>query len=270
MKFIVVRFAPGSGGKFVSTLLQLSPDVNAWNDQIKTDHALAWFQLHFRNNFEDWLKNEPEVPYATGFVSNRFNRGDDIPLSQALDRLSTDTLFQAHWANNKKICLISNKSQVPNWIQDQCVFVNLVIDNVKAQKWCHRCRLHKQFLLAEPNTWIIKQDHPDYCSSARSVLAQKFNNPTTYQGTTQSFLKKYIVNDPITRTFLDPAQIVEHSSNRTQQQLFVDLSKIIDPDVTADTINTICKSIGIAVPNLDLVSRIAEHYSQIHQSICKI
>ena len=30
MKFIVVRFPPGGGGKFLCTCLQASPDVHAW------------------------------------------------------------------------------------------------------------------------------------------------------------------------------------------------------------------------------------------------
>ena len=36
MKFVVVRYAPGASGKFISTLLQLSPDINPWYTQIHT------------------------------------------------------------------------------------------------------------------------------------------------------------------------------------------------------------------------------------------
>ena len=35
MKFIVVRFPPGGGGKFLCTCLQASPDVHAWETELE-------------------------------------------------------------------------------------------------------------------------------------------------------------------------------------------------------------------------------------------
>lgn len=263
MKFIIVRFAPGSGGKFLSTLIQLSPDVNPWDAQVQNTQVVNWFKDHFAGDFINWLKLEPEVPYQTNFVSNRFSRGDNISTQDALNLLSNDQLFQQHWHNDKKICLISNKSRVPDWVKNNCQVVNLVIDNVQSKKWTSRCRLHKQFL-KQGDQWIIKQDHPDFCSSARSALAKQFNNPTTYSGTTIEFLKTYIVNDPLIKTFTQPSTILVDESNQSEQQYFVQLSNLIDPSKTASAIQIICEQLGIRCPNLELVQELAEYYYHIH------
>lgn len=266
MKFIIVRFAPGSGGKFLSTLLQLSPSINPWCHQTHSDQVVDWFKSHFTEDFVNWLKLEPEVPYQTNFVSNRFNRGDNVDTHSALEILANDHLFQEHWNNDKKICLISNKSKIPKWVQGNCQIVNLVIDSVQSKKWTSRCRLHKQFL-KQGDCWIIKQDHPDFCSSARSLLAKQFNNPTTFSGTTVEFLRQFIVNDALIKMFTDKNTILADDSNQSEQQYFVRLSSLINPDHTATAIETICNQLGIECPNLDLVRILAQYYYQIHRPI---
>lgn len=266
MKFVIVRFAPGSGGKFLSTLLQLSPSINPWDSQIHSNQVVEWFKNHFTEDFVNWLKIEPEVPYQTNFVSNRFNRGDNINTQEALELLSDDQIFQKHWNNDKKICLISNKSRVPNWIQGQCQIVNLIIDDVQSKKWTSRCRLNKQFL-KHGDQWIIKQDHPDFCSSTRSLLAKQFNNPTTFSGTTVDFLRQYIVNDPLIKIFTNKAAVLADESNQYEQQYFVQLSQLINPKYTSMAIENICNQLDIQCPDLNLVDILAQHYYQIHHTI---
>jgi hypothetical protein len=267
MKFIVVRFAPGSGGKFISTLLQLSPDVNPWSDEIHSTQVTDWFKQRFTGDFVNWLKLEPEIPYQTNFVSNRFDRGNDITVDTALELLNNDLLFQQHWRNNKKICLILNKSQIPQWIQGNCSIVNVAVDGVDSKKWVNRCRLNKQFLRKNNNTWIIKQDHPDYCSQMRSAMAQKFNNPREFSGTAGEFLKKYVVNDPLVSMFTDPDAIVAHASNNNEQQIFINLSEFIQPNKSATAVERICQQLNIQIPNLELVEQLSFHYWKIHKSI---
>ena len=267
MKFIIVRFAPGASGKFLSTLLQLSAAVNPWSEPLHSDQNIAWFIEKFTPDFSNWLKYEPEIPYQTGFVSTRFERGDDIDLDHALELLKDDALFQQHWSNDQKICLISNKSSVPAWIINNCYFVNVIVDSGFGRHWIDRCRLHKQFLQQSPDTWIIKQDHPDFCSSARAQLARQFSNPGFFRGTKNEFLKKYIVQDYITNMFTDQNLIVEHASNHNQAEMFVNLSNIVRPSQTVSTLDRICKQLGIEPPDSRLTQALADHYWHIHQGI---
>lgn len=269
MKFIVVRFAPGSGGKFISTLLQLSPDVNPWSNEIHSSQAEAWFKSRFSGDFVNWLKLEPEIPYQTNFVSNRFDRGNDITTDTALTLLNNDSLFQEHWHNNKKICLILNKSQIPQWIQGNCSIVNVVVDGVDSKKWVNRCRLNKQFLRKNNNTWIIKQDHPDYCSQLRSDMARKFDNPREFSGTAREFLKKYVVNDPLVSMFTNPVAIVAHATNDSEQQIFINLSDFIQPNRAAAALEKICQQLNIQTPCPKLINQLSLHYWKIHQPIIR-
>jgi len=267
MKFIVVRFAPGSSGKYISTLLQMSPSVNPWYEQAHEKDVFEWFKSKFTTNFSDWLKQEPEIPYKTDFVSNRFSRGDEIDKEQALHLLSRDSLFQKHWNNNKKICLISNKSSVPSWIVNNCSMVNVVIDQGLGRHWTDRCRLHKQFYQVSQRQWVIKQDHPAYCSPARASLAEQFKNPSVYHGTTRQFLQKFIIRDPITNMFTDQKNILAHPTNQGQIQIFLNLSDIIRPDQTINTLSTLCKRLNIQSPNPALITPLVNYYWQIHQSL---
>lgn len=267
MKFIVVRYAPGASGKFISTLLQLSPDINPWYAQIHTDQVVNWFQSKFSKDFVNWLKQEPEVPYQTTFVSNRFDRGNKIDITTALSLLHDDELFQSHWDNDKKICLILNKSAVPAWVQNNCHLVNIVIDGPVSKIWVNRCRLHKQFLRHDQNTWIIKQDHPDFCNQSRAKLAQQFNNETLFSGTSRAFFKKYIISDPLTNLFTDPDKIVQDPTNLGQSQIFLNLSSVICPENIVDALLIIYEKLQVQPPDPKLIQQLAEHYWHTHKSI---
>ena len=267
MKFIVVRFAPGSSGKYISTLLQLSRDVNPWYADVHGPQVVQWFKNKFKENFIDWLQQEPEVPYHTSFVSNRFARGDAIDTQQALRLLHDDILFQQHWNNDKKICLISNKSSVPRWLSHDCVLVNVVIDPGLGRHWADRCRLHKQFLKVEPDQWIIKQDHPVFCSPARAAIASQFDNPKTFKGTRRQFLQRFIIDDPVTNRFTDPQLIMEHETNQTQTQIFVNLSHLLLPDTAVKTLRSICDRLEIQAPDPTVTAQLGSYYWHIHQNL---
>jgi hypothetical protein len=270
-KFITVRFAPGSAGKFCSILLQLSPDVNAWDQALSlakgnSPATLEYFKTKFTKNFKDWQKNEPEITYQTQFVSNRFPRGDEISHEQALTNLKNDLYFNEHYNNNKRIVLISNKSRVPDWIQQHCDMVNIHIDTIHIKKWVHRARYNKLFLETDPGVFILKQEHPDYCSSHRSQLAKQFQNQHTYFGTKFSFLKHCVLNDPLTKMFTNYQNIVSDTTNATVTQHRLLLTKMLNPKECFNELQSICNRLDIGCPEQSLVMDILTYYLSIHQN----
>jgi hypothetical protein len=270
-KFIVVRFAPGSAGKFCSILLQLSPDVNAWDahlDKVKHDPdlALEYFKTKFTRNFQDWQKNEPEIPYQTQFVSNRWPRGNDITHSQALDNLKNDQWFNLHYNNNKKIVLISNKSCIPKWVQDRSDMINLHIDSRTVKKWVYKARYRKLFLEINPTTFILKQEHPDYCSPHRAQLAQQFQNPNIYYGTKCSFLKKFVINDSLTKLFTNYDNIIQDHTNKTVDQHCMPLSELLNQDNCYLQLQSLCRKLEITCPSQSLILNILKYYLLLHQN----
>ena len=271
-KFVVVRFAPGSAGKFCSSLLQISPDVNAWDLELENakgdaDACLQYFTKKFTKNFKDWQKNEPEIPYQTQFVSNRWIRGDEISHQQALENLKDDSYFNQHYSNDKKIVLISNKSQIPDWLKHRADYVNIHIDSAPIKKWVHRARYNKLFLEVEPNVFVIKQEHPDYCSSHRSQLAKQFQNQNTYDMSKFSFIKKFVLSDPLTKMFVNYDSILADQTNSTAVQHRLSLTKILNTTQCLNELASICRDLGIQCPDSQSVKYALAYYLSIHQPI---
>jgi hypothetical protein len=266
-KFLMVKFAPGSGGKYLCSLLQLSPDVNPWYAEAHGSDPVSWFKSHFSDDFVNWTRNEPAVPYEAGFYSAKHPRGDDISFDQAQTLLKDDTVFQQHWHNDKLICLILCKPRVPDFVHGRGCVVNLHIDNVTSWKWVNRARLHKQYLQKDPSTWILKQDHPDYCPPNVREIARRFNNPNEYQGSYKDFLNRYIVHDHSVQTFVDKNLITDQPGNGQVEQYFVNLSDLLNPNRTARAMAVLCEQMNIRCPDLETIEQISQHYYHIHRSI---
>ena len=271
-KFLIVRFAPGSGGKFLSTLFQCSDSVHAWDENLtlakqEKDHKkiFSYVSSKFTTNFEDWQKIEPEVPYQTDFVSNRFSRGDDITFEQAQTLLINDSKYQLDFNTDGQIVLILNKSQVPQCIWGQANIVNILIDNNKSKKWFRVARLQKLFTKLDERSYVIKQEHEDYCSPKRAKLAAKFDNEKTFQGSWYSFVKKYIINDAVGKMFTSKQLISAHPSNVNVNNFFFDLSLYNDEIKFIEQFQHVCNQLGILPVPASLISTILKHYQSIHR-----
>jgi hypothetical protein len=271
-KFLVVRFAPGSGGKFLSTLLQCSNSVHAWDKELteakkENSHSkiLSYIASKFTKNFKDWQKNEPEVPYQTDFVSNRFPRGDNITFDEAQDLLLLDAKYQSDYNNVGFVNLILNKSQVPAWLWDNSVLVNILIDTPESKKWFYRARFAKQFIKIN-NNYIVKQEHETFCSPKRSKLAEAFDNEKIFHGSWHAFAKKYIVGDKIGKMFTDARAVTSHPTNTRVENLFFNLSNFLDEHTFVEQIKALCIQLGIESPDLLLLSNAFKHYQSLHES----
>lgn len=270
-KFLIVRFAPGSGGKFLSTLLQCSESVHAWDEQLvfakqenNTDKILQYFNEKFTENFQIWQKNEPEVPYQTDFVSNRFSRGDDITFDQAQGLLINDSKYLHDLESDGQIVLILNKSQIPAWIQGRAKVVNIVIDSKAGKKWFYRARFAKQFLRVSKNSYIIKQEHENFCSPKRAKLAAQFNNEKIFNGSWFAFAKKYLINESVGKMFASKQSIVSHPTNATVENFFFDFSAYLDCDTFLEQFQRLCNQIDITQVPSTLTMLLIKHYQSLH------
>ena len=145
--------------------------------------------------------------------------------------------------------------------------VNLHIDNAYSRKWVNRARLYKQYLQKDEGTWILKQDHPDYCPPNVREIARQFNNPNEYRGTYKDFLNKYIVHDSSVKIFVDKKQIVDDIGNDQVEQYFVNLSDLLDPTKTAMAMSRLFDQMNLRCPDLKIIEQISQYYNQIHREI---
>ena len=272
-KFLLVRYAPGSGGKFLSCCLQLSPSVNCWDptlEQIKNSSAdliLKWFHKHFTQDWINYLKLEPEVPYKLDFISNRFDRGNEVDIATLLKKIQQnhDQYFLDHYYNNKNIVLILNKSTIPAAFLDQCSVVNMLIENRLARSWVSRARYRKLYYEKEPGLFIIKQDHPAYCSDKRSIIAKKYNNVTEIQTTKYKFIKDYILNDPLTQVFSDIESITQDSSNINQPQYKFDVSSLNNSDILYKSLIQLFDELQLLPPDYSILQDLCKFYVKVNQ-----
>ena len=268
MKFIVVRFPPGGGGKFLCTCLQASPDVHAWETELEkakiTNTVLDYVKTKFTQNKIDWQKIEPEVPYEIQkFSSNRYPRGEDVTLEQALDYLKDDDTFQNHYNKNGKINLILNKTVVPKWLQNNSNFINIHLDNSNSIRWYRVARITKMFV-REGNNYIIKQEHPAWLNAKRSENAVKFDNEKVYTGTWHGFVRKYVINEELGVMFQDVNKILQHKSNNNIFNYFFNLSNYGNSALFVARLNDICDKIGITRIDNTLLKNMLEYYQSLH------
>jgi hypothetical protein len=272
-KFLIVRYAPGSGGKFLSCCLQLSSSVNCWDpelEQLKSSNpelVVGWFQNHFTRDWVNYLKLEPEVPYKLGFISNRFNRGNDIDFDTLIANVkqSNDQYFLDHCYNNKSTVLILNKSAIPAAFVNQCTLINMIINDSVANSWVNRSICRKLYFEKEPGLFIIKQDHPEYCSAKRSKLAQQYNNVREIQMSKYAFIKTYILNNPETKLFTDIKSITQDSSNNNQPQCTFDVSVLSNADLLYQSLVKLFADLQLEAPGKTMLKNLCNFYATVNR-----
>lgn len=268
-----MRFAPGAAGKFLASLLQISTDVNAWHEDldrcknVSRDAVLNYFQDRFRADWDQWLLNEPQVPYQNTFCSNKFPRGDDVSWDQALDLLAKDTVFQSHLSNDRRIVLILNKSRIPDWIKDRCEIINILIDDLWALKWLHRARYLKMFKQTEPGVWLLKEHTKKWTTPGREMFIDQYQNPSEFRGTKVSFLRQHVMRDPLTQMFQHLDVIVADPTNQNVAQHVFPLSSLSDADLLVRCVENLYRQIGIEMPQSDVLPAVAEYYVEVHRKI---
>jgi hypothetical protein len=272
-KFLLVRFAPGSGGKFLSCCLQLSTEAVCWDPTLEKNKTsnpelvLNWFKSHFTQDWKNYLKIEPEVPYKLDFISNRFDRGNDIAFDKLIDKVqqNNDQLFLDHYRSDKKIVLILNKSLVPLAYTDQCDIINMIIDTPTAKAWFNQAKYRKLYFEKEPELFVIKQDHPDYCSSKRSVLAQQYNNVNEVKMSKHKFINDYIVNDPMIDLFSTMEFITHHPSNIDQPQYTFSVDSFNDFDILHQSLMKLYNELQLPIPNRSMLKDLCKFYVRVNQ-----
>jgi hypothetical protein len=166
---LFVRYAPGSAGNFLISILQTSNKLPCWDIQVENykgtpqfeDCFKNWFSKCFQSNLEDHIKHEPHHPYQLDFVSAKHPRGDELSAEQFVEELKNrnDQLFLNNIQRHQQTVMRLNKPVVPQWGLGNSI-INIVVDN-PSKKWFYKTRYIKLFG-KDNNEWISKENHPDY------------------------------------------------------------------------------------------------------------
>ena len=262
---IFVRYAPGSCGTFVLTLLSTSHKVACWNPDLDPFKGtaefdtkfLAWFKQKYTSDLKNHhIKYEPLRPYQLDFFSSKHPRGNDIDTDTLIDNLKVrnDHLFLDNINKNKLTAIVLNKPVVPKFGAGNSV-VNIFADP-NSLKWLHRTRWHKLFG-HEDGYWILKEHHPDLIKSKYQQL--KFNNSYQVKSSWYSFCKNYIINEDVMKVFKNREEIIKDPSNKSCNQYWIDLSEILNPTVAIDAFKRIFSQMDLEF-NESLINECYQHY----------
>lgn len=261
--FIVVRFAGGSGGRLISTMLQLSDDVAHWNEQFEDkskwslDDYTTYISSSFPQDSKKHLRVEPDLPYNSDFYSGTYERGENITFDQYCEyqKQSNCKYFFNNVEQQKYVNLILHKSKIPLFMQGSHV-INIIIDTPESLNLTQKLLWLKHYQIVDNN--LVKKLHhdPDTCNQKRSHLVRKFytGSSTVKVDSIKNFYTNEIVNNHEFELFQNRSLLLNDKSNMLCNQSYFYLSSIFDKQQLIKNITDICSQINIVCPDKHLLS----------------
>ena len=206
--FFVTNFAPGSGGKFVSTMIQASNEVAHWS--IKVNRAkntnkfnevfLIYVKESFPINFDNHLKQEPCLPFVFNEFSSFPYKRNNLNKTQIEEILAKELYIQEITKQNQKLMLVIHKP-LSDFLHN-ADSVTLCIDSKRAKRFAQRSLLNKHFKISD-NYVLYKKHHPDYCNVASITMAKKYfyENQPYKNISLRQFLKQEILNPALFKNY---------------------------------------------------------------------
>lgn len=264
-KFLVTRYANGSAGKFLLTLLMSSKSVAHFDPDVEknktTIKCVNYVQSHFVKEINQWLKYEPKHSDAWNLhqISSNYSRGDNLTESEFL-KISKTNATQHFWssvANKKLIPFIWHKSLVPEFFKHS-KFITIIIDPASV-KWFHRARWYKHYGMSE-GMIHIKEHDPLYNSPKLKTYYDQFGEQYLTHKHPYTFIKENIINDPKKKIFQHTDLFVDESMN----QEFVNLSDILHVDKCIAKVTQICNKFDIDPISEELIIDSHAHWLSCH------
>lgn len=264
---LFVRYAPGAAGNFLIAILQTSHKLPCWDGQVEQSKGTAQFEIVFKNWFskcfqqdlENHIKHEPHHPYQLDFVSAKHPRGDDLSAEEFVEELKKrqDQLFLNNIDCGKQTVMRLNKPTIPQWGLGNSV-VNIVVDKT-SKKWFHKIRYIKLFG-KDKDGWISKENHPDYLVAKFKKI--QFRNPYCFQISKFTFLKNFIIGESAILPFYNYTKLLEPVTNQDCNQYQINLSCLINPNTSVDTMIWLFEQLDLGTPNKQLIEWACSYYYQ--------
>ena len=169
--FIIVRYAAGSAGRFISTLIQCSSDVAHWNPDLNNSSTnitsyKSYLDYSFPADPEQHLRVEPDIPYTSDFYSGTYDRGADITLEQYV-RYQKDNYFLTNIAEKQYANLILHKSKVPVFMQRSPI-IKVILDTPDAIEFAKKMRWLKHYKVINDHAVNRLPADPNKCNLKRA------------------------------------------------------------------------------------------------------
>jgi hypothetical protein len=144
-RWIILRYRPGTGGKFLCACLMTIKCIAHWDAKVERKEITFrdWIDTQWRQPEQSkWIAYEPLHDWHTTFFSRTFPRGNDISLDEYNHAMNTSAspYLKELWAGNRLILDFVNKETFPCWWQES---YHITLDAKP------NCPTHKKFLLSK-------------------------------------------------------------------------------------------------------------------------
>lgn len=269
-KFLVIRFAPGSAGNFLTSLLQCSPQVGHWFEDIEYQRPnvdwLEYFKKVYVSDLSQWLYNEPVAKQQLGvrdIFSAAYDRGNDLTLKQFKEQ-EQQYCSKLYWDLRQRqvyIPIFWHKRHFPIFFQN-AAFIDIMLDQ-ESVSWFDRSYYKKHFKIDTVNDdgsiIVCYQRH-------RSTIV-----PKTFAGTNQyknyhryfaEFVRKEIFANPWRARYLTDDYLKDSTHNNLHCSL--KLSDLLNFDRLKLQYQNLCGVLSIdPMPEAQLLV-LFNHWRQCH------
>jgi hypothetical protein len=263
-KFLVTRFTHGSAGKFLSSVLQTSINVNHWSAIIEAYKSNDLFEKlvleHTNRSFPKdhalHLKCEPMVPYNTDLYSVGYPRGNNVTLDQYIENavVKNDTRLLTCIDNKWLINLIFNKPNIPIFCQGSRAITITVTTEIEKQ-WLYKSLWSKHFLETSAEIRYLPSD-PEYCSFYSLPVVLQFNNQYLFsKNQKEQLYQDYIINNRTNCWYFDPERFAKFDKTYYLNNVFIELNTILTPGKFITKIENIFDTLQLNQPNLKLIQK---------------
>jgi hypothetical protein len=263
-KFLITRFTHGSGGKFLSSVLQTSVGIDHWSATVESYKSKDLFEKlvleHTNRSFPKdhaaHLQHEPMVPYNTDLYSAGYLRGNEIALDQYIKNAieKNDTRLLTCIDTDRLINLIFNKPKIPVFCQESRAVTITVVTDVEKQ-WLYKTLWSKHFLETSAGIRYLPSD-PEYCSFYSLPVVLQFNNQYLFSNDQKEQLyQEYIIDNRTNSWYFAPDRFAEFDKNHGLTNVFIELDTLLTPSKFIIKIQNIFETLQLDHPNLNLIQK---------------
>lgn len=259
-KFLLIRFSPGSAGRFLAALLMGSNDVAHFDPSVKTiDDKIEYIKKSFTPNLGNWLHTEPsdKIAWNITFVSNRYPRGDNLSKNEFknLAKQNCTEWFYQNVALEKEIIIPWNKIQIPQFYIGKSI--TIILDK-PSRRWFNRAHWFKHFGIYDGKIHL-KENDPSLFRKPLNEIVSKYNNPIYVDQSFFSFVKNNILKSKEILPFYD----YENLKN-VPNDIPINLSTLLDKKLCIDAINELSNNLKIEKIDQYYLEFSHEHWRKLH------
>lgn len=269
-KFLVIRFAPGSAGNFLTSLLQCSDQVGHWFEHIEHNKPnvdwLEYFKQVYVPDLSQWLLHEPVAKQTLGtreIFSAMYDRGNDLTLEQFAEQEQihcSDLYFELKNAQ-KYIPIFWHKNYFPSYFAN-ATFINIMLDKVSV-RWFDRSFFKKHFSIDQYNSdgsMIVK-----YERHRNGIVPGTFKGHNQYQNyhpNFTNFARQEIFGNPWRKRYLSSEYLANSVNSRPQYT--IELADLLTFDRLQPQYLNLCNFLGITPMSSCQLYQLFTHWKGCH------